>query len=157
MKISLILLGKTQLDYIDEGIKIYFDRIQHYIPFEITIIKSVKKYGSNDIQQIKTAEGNEILKKLKPGDYVVLLDEKGKGISSSEFAIFIENKLASGVKNMIFIIGGAYGFSDNIYLKANEKISLSKMTFSHQLARLIFVEQLYRAFTIIKGENYHHE
>lgn len=156
MRISLMLLGKTHYSYINEGIKIFSERIKHYIPFEIIIINDSKKNKVNDINQIKKAEGCELLKKILPGDYVILLDEHGTEFSSVEFAAFIESKTLSSIKRLVFIIGGAYGFSNEIYKKANEKLSLSRMTFSHQAARLMFAEQLYRAFTIIKGEQYHH-
>jgi 23S rRNA (pseudouridine1915-N3)-methyltransferase len=157
MKVSFLQLGKTDQNYLAEGIRIYSERIKHYISFEILTLKELKKSKSQDIFNFKRLEGIEILKNVSKEDYVILLDEKGKEFSSLKFAEYINNKMIGGCKKMMFISGGAYGFSEGVYKRANEQISLSKLTFSHQLVRLIFLEQLYRAFTIIKGEPYHHE
>jgi 23S rRNA (pseudouridine1915-N3)-methyltransferase len=157
MKVSLLMVGKTDFDFIEKGISLYQERIKKYIPFEISFFKTPKKLQSITIEQIKKQEGIELMKKLQPSDFVILLDERGKELNSVGFASLIENKMGTGTKKLVFVIGGAYGFSAELYKRANEKISLSKMTFSHQLVRLIFMEQFYRAFTIIRGEPYHHE
>jgi 23S rRNA (pseudouridine1915-N3)-methyltransferase len=156
MKVSFLQIGKTDKKYISEGIEIYSARINHYVDFEIYTLNETKKSKSPDINNIKKTEAKEILKYISKDDFVVLLDENGKEHTSIKFAEFINNKMATGCKKINFISGGAYGFSDEIYKRANELISLSKLTFSHQLVRLIFLEQMYRAFTIIRGEPYHH-
>jgi len=157
MKLSFLQIGKTEPNYISEGTKIYSERIKHYTTFDILSLKDIKKRDkSTDAGQIKKIEGVEILKTISKDDFVILLDEKGKEYSSLEFAVFIKNKMNTGCKEMVFVSGGSYGFSEDVYKRANEQISLSKLTFSHQMVRLIFLEQLYRAFTIIKGEPYHH-
>ena len=156
MKITLLLSGKTDKSYLDEGIKIYSKRLIHYLNFEIKIIPELKKNKKLTFEQHKENEGKLILKQLKHNDYVILLDENGKEFSSEKFSKFIEKKMINSVGNIVFIVGGPYGFSKDVYEKSKEKIALSKMTFSHQMVRLIFVEQLYRAMSIIKGEPYHH-
>jgi 23S rRNA (pseudouridine1915-N3)-methyltransferase len=156
MKVLLIQTGKTDFQYIRDGSKIYEDRIIKYLPFDtVTILP--KKSKISDINLLKKTEGIAIIEKIMPGDWVILLDENGKEMGSKPFSDFIQSKMNSGIKRIVFVIGGAYGFSNEVISRANEKISLSKMTFSHQIVRLIFLEQLYRAFTIIKGEPYHHE
>jgi 23S rRNA (pseudouridine1915-N3)-methyltransferase len=157
MKIKLLLIGKTDSDILGKGINDYVNRLKHYIPFEMAIIPDLKNTKSLSEEQQKQKEGELILNFIKSGDFVVLLDEKGKEYSSIDFSGFIEKQMISGLKNLIFIVGGPYGFSDEVYKKCNLKISLSRMTFSHQMVRLIFTEQLYRAMTIIKGEPYHHQ
>lgn len=156
MKTELILVGKTNDKHFQTGIDDYCQRIGHYMPFSITVIPELKNTKSLSFQQQKEREGELILAKLQYSDHVVLLDEHGKDFRSVEFARWIEQKNAS-VRRLVFVIGGPYGFSETVYSRANEKISLSKMTFSHQMVRLVFVEQIYRACTIIKGEPYHHE
>ncbi len=156
MKTELILVGKTNDKHFRTGIDDYCQRIGHYMPFSITVIPELKNTKSLSFQQQKEREGELILAKLQSSDHVVLLDEHGKDFRSVEFARWIEQKNAS-VRRLVFVIGGPYGFSEAVYSRANEKISLSKMTFSHQMVRLVFVEQIYRACTIIKGEPYHHE
>lgn len=156
MKTELILVSKTNDKHFQAGIDDYCQRIGHYMPFSITVIPELKNTKSLSFQQQKEREGELILAKLQSSDHVVLLDEHGKDFRSVEFARWIEQKNAS-VRRLVFVIGGPYGFSDAVYSRANEKISLSKMTFSHQMVRLVFVEQIYRACTIIKGEPYHHE
>lgn len=156
MKIKLILIGKTDSDYLINGIGEYINRLKHYLPFEMFIIPDIKNTKNLSEHQQKQKEGKLILNQIHNGDFIVLLDEKGKEYSSLDFSKFIEKQMISGLKSLIFIIGGPYGFSDEIYEKCNSKISLSKMTFSHQMVRLIFTEQLYRAMTIIKREPYHH-
>lgn len=157
MKILLLAIGKTDKSYFEEAINEYKNRLVHYMPFEIQIISDLKKTKSLTVEQQKIKEGELILKNIQPGDYVVLLDERGKEFSSLNFSSFIEKKSHVVSKRLIFVIGGPYGFSDDVYSKSSEKISLSKMTFSHQMVRLIFVEQLYRAMTILNNEPYHHE
>jgi len=157
MKITLLFVGKTSFDYLEKGIAEYEKRIKRYLDFEIKVIKDLKPGKNMPANIVKIKEGELILKQIKSTDFLVLLDEKGKQYTSREFAGFIENKIVTGVKHLIFIVGGAYGFSEDVYKRANEKLSLSKMTFSHQPIRLLFAEQLYRAFTIIKREPYHND
>lgn len=156
MKSELILIGKTSEKLYINGINDYAERINHYLPFAIRTIPALKNTKSITLEQQKQTEGEQILKLLQPSDTVVLLDEHGKENTSIEMAKWLANKQQTS-KKLVFIIGGPYGFSQEVYNRANEKISLSKMTFSHQMVRLIFTEQLYRACTIIKGESYHHE
>lgn len=157
MKISLLTVGKTDIGWVREGLGTYSSRLSHYVPFSIIEIPELKNVSALTKAQIKEKEGELILKCVKASDRVVLLDERGKEYRSIEFAGEIERMMAGGGKDIVFIIGGAYGFSDAVYARSDGKMSLSKMTFSHQMVRTIFTEQLYRAFTIIKGEPYHHE
>lgn len=156
MKTELILVGKTANKHFVAGINDYMERISHYMPFSITVIPELKNTKSLSEDQQKEREGELIMKLIQPSDTVVLLDEHGQEFRSVEFAKWIE-KMQQTVRRLVFIIGGPYGFSNAVYDRANTKISLSRMTFSHQMVRLIFTEQLYRACTIIKGEPYHHE
>lgn len=156
MKTILILVGKTQSKIFKVGIDDYVSRIEHYMPFSITTIPGLKNTKSLSEDQQKQKEGELILKEIQPSDTVVLLDEHGADFRSVEYANWLKQK-QNTARRLIFIIGGPYGFSPDVYARANEKISLSRMTFSHQMVRLIFTEQLYRACTIIKGEPYHHE
>ena len=156
MKTELIVVGKTDNPHFIAGIEVYVRRICHYIPFNITVIPELKNNKNRGEEQQKVQEGQLILKKIEAADTVVLLDEHGKEFRSVELAAWMEKKQQS-VRKLVFVIGGPYGFSPEVYARANEKISLSKLTFSHQMVRLIFVEQLYRACTILKGEPYHHE
>ncbi len=156
MKVTLLFVGKTQDGLYAQSISDYSKRINHYLSFEVKVLGEVKNSASLSQKQLKEKQAEAILKNIDEKSFVVLLDEKGKEFSSKEFALFIEKKTATE-KHIIFIIGGPYGFSEQIYNRANYQISLSKMTFSHQMVRLIFLEQLYRACTIIKGESYHHE
>jgi len=157
MKISFLLVGKTQIKYLQEGIADYQKRLKHYNPFEIKVISSLKKSKHLSTTEIKNKEGELILKHFSAGDFVVLLDANGKNYSSLQFADYLQKLLNRHVRHIYFVVGGAYGFSPEVYKRANTQLSLSSMTFSHQMVRLIFVEQLYRAFTILKGESYHHE
>jgi len=157
MKIKLLAIGKTDDKNLQVLINTYEKRLKHYIKFELEIIPDIKNVKNLSIKLQKEKEGELILKKLQPTDSLVLLDEKGKEFRSIEFSSFLQKKMNTGVKQMVFVIGGPYGFSEKVYKKAVGKISLSKMTFSHQMIRLFFVEQLYRAFTILKNEPYHHE
>jgi len=156
-KLILLTVGKTDIDWVCSGLGVYSSRLKHYIPFEITEIPELKNVSSLSKDQIKVREGELILKNIKATDDVILLDEHGKEFRSIEFAAELENKITRSGKDIVFVIGGAYGFSESVYQRANSKLSLSKMTFSHQLVRTVFAEQLYRAFTIMKGEPYHHE
>ena len=157
MKITLLLVGKTAQDFVQKGMDEFCGRLKHYIPFELEIIPDLKNTKNLSFEQVKEKEGELILKNIQSGDYLVLLDERGKEFSSLKFAEYIEKKTHTVSKRLVFLIGGPYGFSQKVYDAAQEKISLSKMTFSHQLIRLIFAEQLYRAMTILNNEPYHHE
>lgn len=157
MKIALLVIGKTDASYFVQAINEYTNRLTHYIPFELTVIPDIKNVKNLTEPQQKEKEGELILKSLQTGDYLVLLDEHGKEYSSMQFASYIEKKMHTISKRLVFVVGGPYGFSEAIYRVASEKISLSKMTFSHQMIRLIFVEQIYRAMTILNNEPYHHE
>lgn len=156
MKTELILVGKTTDRNCQQGIDDYVGRIGHYMPFTLTTIPALKNTRNITEEQQKQAEGQQILSHVTQADCVVLLDERGQERRSLEFAQWLERKQQEG-RRLVFVIGGPYGFSKEVYARANESISLSKMTFSHQMVRLIFTEQLYRACTIIKGESYHHE
>lgn len=156
MKTELIMVGKTVDKLYTKGIGDYQERIGHYMPFNITVIPALKNTKSLSEDQQKQAEGEQILRLIQPSDTVVLLDEHGAERTSMEMATWLTRKQQTA-RRLVFIIGGPYGFSADVYGRADEKISLSRMTFSHQMVRLIFVEQLYRACTIIRGESYHHE
>ena len=157
MRIKLIVIGKTNQAYLNEGISEYLSRIKHYLPTELIIIPALKNIGSLSVEQIKQKEGELLLKQIAAADKVVLLDEKGKQYSSLEFSVFMQQQMNQGVQNLVFVIGGAFGFNKEIYFRFHNKMALSKMTFSHQMVRLFFVEQLYRAMTILRNESYHHE
>ena len=156
MKTKLLVVGKTNDKNITKGIDDYVGRVKHYMPFDIEVIPELKNTQSLTQSNQKEMEAEQILKRLQPSDTVVLLDEHGKEYRSIEFARWIE-KQQQTARSLVFIIGGPYGFADSIYERSDAKLSLSKMTFSHQMIRLLFVEQIYRACTIIKGEPYHHE
>ena len=156
MKIKIILIGKTEENYLKEGIDIYEKRLKHYVPFDSIVVPALKNNKNISKEQQKDQEGKLILKSIHPTDKLILLDEAGKALTSIEFANYIQKNSLNSAKNLIFVIGGPFGFSKEIYEKAQDKISLSTMTFSHQIIRLFFAEQLYRAMTIIKGEPYHH-
>ena len=156
MKTILLLVGKTTDKHFIAGINGYAERITHYMPFEIVTIPELKNTKNLSEKQQKTMEGELILRQLQTSDTVVLMDEHGKEFTSMEYARWLEQK-RNTARRLVIIIGGPYGFSQKVYERANEKISLSRMTFSHQMVRLIMTEQLYRACTIIKGEPYHHE
>ena len=157
MKFTLLVVGKTVEKHYIAAINDYTERTKHYTSFDIEVIPELKNTKSLSMEQQKEKEGELILKALQPGDVVVLLDEHGKEFRSIEFANWIERKMHTVNKRLVFIIGGPYGFSQAVYGVAQEKISLSKMTFSHQMIRLIFVEQFYRAMTILNNGPYHHE
>lgn len=157
MKIALLMIGKTDARYFAEAIDEYRQRLTHYVPFEMQVIPDIKNAKNLSESQQKEREGEMLLKALQAGDYVVLLDERGKEMTSKQFASYLEKKMGSVSRRLVFIIGGPYGFSEALYKIANEKLSLSQMTFSHQMIRLLFIEQIYRAMTILNGEPYHHE
>ncbi len=157
MKIELLCVGKTSEKYLIEGIQKYLKRLSHYISFEIKELPEIKNKKNWSPTQIKEAEGKKILQSIQPGNYVVLLDEKGRSKTSVQLAEFIEKRTFINTKKVVFIIGGAFGFSDSVYEASNELLSFSAMTFSHQMIRLFFVEQLYRAMTILRNEPYHNE
>ena len=157
MKITLLTVGKTDVKWVSEGLDLYVSRLVHYVPFQVREISELKNVSALTREQIKTREGELILKSLKPADEVVLLDEGGREFRSMDFASWIGERISRGSRDIVFVIGGAYGFSPEVYSRADSKLSLSKMTFSHQMVRTIFAEQLYRAFTILRGEPYHHE
>ena len=157
MNITLLVVGKTDKDYINAAVEEYFKRLKRYMNFEFKVVKDIKNAKSVTTAVQNKLEGEKILDELSPSDFVVLLDENGKNPSSKEFAAFIEKQSLSGLKNLVFVIGGPYGFSDDVYARANYKLSLSRMTFSHQLVRAIFAEQLYRALRILNNDPYHHE
>ncbi len=157
MNIKLIAIGKTDDKNLQSLIETYVKRLSHYVKFELEIIPDLKNVKNlSEIQQ-KEKEGELILSKINPTDFLVLLDENGKSFSSLSFANELQKKMNAGIKTIVFVIGGPYGFSENVYQKAQQKIALSQMTFSHQMVRLFFVEQVYRGFTILRNEPYHHQ
>ena len=157
MKIKLLAIGKTDDRDLNNLIQNYQNRLKHYIKFELQIIPDIKNVKNLSQEQQKEKEGELILKQLQPTDVLILLDEKGKEFRSIEFSKYLQKKMNSGIKQLVFVIGGPYGFSSDVYNKSQGKVSFSKMTFSHQMIRLFIVEQIYRAFTILKNEPYHHE
>lgn len=157
MKIELAVIGKTSIGYLKQGIDEYIKRLKHYVPFEIKYIDDIKNTKNISEDQQKRTEGAKILSLLDKSDFVVLLDEHGKEYTSMQYSSYIQKRMLSGDKKVVFVIGGPYGFSQEVYDRANDKISFSKMTFNHEMIRLIFTEQLYRAYTIINHEPYHHE
>lgn len=156
MKITFLCIGKTAEPWLLEGIDVYTKRLKHYIPFSIEEAPLPRKLSKLDSEQQKVMEGEAILSRIAPTDDVYLLDERGAGYSSEELSAFLQKKMLTSVKHLVFIAGGPFGFSETVYRRANGRISLSRMTFSHQMIRLLFCEQVYRAFTIIRGEPYHH-
>lgn len=157
MKISLIVIGKTNSKFLIDGINEYTKRLSYYLTFSIEYLPDVKNNRKLTVEQQMVIEGNNILNAIEKSDYVVLLDEHGKEFTSMEFSKYIEKKMSSVPKRLVFVVGGPYGFTQEVKDRANEKISMSKMTFSHEMIRLIFTEQLYRAMTILNNEPYHHE
>lgn len=158
MKILLMAVGRTTSEIMRRGIDLYKDRLKYYdAPVEIKIIEDIKGAKSLTQQRQKELEGESILRDVTPSDRVVLLDENGREFTSREFAAFVDKQMVSGVKRLVFVVGGPYGFSDAVYARADSKLSLSRMTFNHEMVRLFFIEQLYRAMTIRRGEPYHHD
>ena len=157
MKIVLLVIGKTNQQYLIEGILKYQKRLQHYAKFEIIELQNIKNSKKITKTELAKMEGKLILNKLEISDYIILLDDKGKDFSSLQFSKKLTSLMQTGKKRLVFIVGGAYGFSNDIFSRCNERLSLSRMTFSHQMVRLFFVEQIYRAFTILNNEPYHHK
>ncbi len=157
MEITLITVGKTTTDYIQTGIQEYCKRLKRYVPFSMKHLPDIKNAKKLTESQQKDEEGKLILAELSVSDYVVLLDERGDMLTSREFSVFLQKGMLGGKKRMVFVIGGPYGFSPEVYTRANYKLSFSKMTFSHEMIRLFFTEQVYRAMTILRGEPYHHD
>lgn len=157
MKIQLVAVGKTSSGYIREGIDMYLNRLKHYLPVDVKIIGDIKGNKSMTEERQKELEGEAILSTLMPGDYVVLLDERGDELTSRQFSTYMDKRMSTVARRMVFIVGGPYGFSQKVYDRADSKLSLSRMTFNHEMVRLFFVEQLYRAMTILRGEPYHHD
>ncbi|MEY4926637.1 MAG: rRNA ((1915)-N(3))-methyltransferase RlmH [Bacteroidota bacterium] len=156
MKIEFWCVGKTTFGYLEEGIMLYDKRLRHYATFERIVIPDIKNPKNLSVEQIKEQEGSVILQRLQNDDFLVLLDERGKQFSSEDFADLLGKWQVQSLRRVVFVVGGAYGFSEAVYNRQNMQISLSRMTFSHQMVRLFFVEQLYRGFTILRGEPYHH-
>ncbi len=157
MKIVIIAVGRTTTGYINEGINHYMDRLRHYLPIELLVIPDVKATKAMTEAKQKDAEGKAILAALQQGDNVILLDERGRQKTSREFSEMIVEKMNRGLRRLVFVIGGPYGFSADVYARADSQLSLSRMTFTHEMVRLFFTEQVYRAMTIIRGEPYHHD
>ena len=157
MQIDLIVVGKTDMREVESLVEMYAKRINFYCKFSITTLPDVKNTKNLSIKQQHTAEGESILRQVSDGDYVMLLDERGEEFRSLDFAQWLQKRLNSGIRRLVLVIGGPYGFSEEVYARANGKLSLSRMTFSHQIVRAIFTEQLYRAFAILNNDPYHHE
>jgi 23S rRNA (pseudouridine1915-N3)-methyltransferase len=156
MKIKLLTIGKTEENYLRDGVEFYVKKLEHYFPFEYEELPALKQTKNLNFSEQKKREGEILFKKISPSDFVILLDERGKQYSSVEFSDFLQQKLSQNSKQILFIIGGAYGFSEEIYQRKNHSLSLSSMTFSHQMVRIIFLEQLYRGASILRNEPYHH-
>ena len=157
MQIELIVIGKTDSKEIESLVALYARRVNRYCKFGITVLPDVRNTRSLTVKQQRTAEGEALVRQFSEGDFVALLDERGEEQRSVEFALWFQKRLNSGTKRLVVVIGGPYGFSDEVYARAHARLSLSRMTFSHQIVRAIFAEQLYRAFTILRNEPYHHE
>ncbi|MCM1356576.1 MAG: 23S rRNA (pseudouridine(1915)-N(3))-methyltransferase RlmH [Staphylococcus sp.] len=157
MKIVVIAIGKTSTEYIAKGVEEYLKRSNRYLQVELTVIPDIRSTKTLTEDAQKQQEGRSILASLQPGDIVTLLDEKGKELTSREFSGLIERRMIQGLKRLVFVIGGPYGFSKEVYARADDKLSLSRMTFTHEMVRLFFAEQIYRAMTIMRGEPYHHD
>lgn len=157
MDIILMTVGKASIPFVVAGINEYVQRLKRYVPFTLLEIPDVKKSRSLTEQQQKEREGEIILAKTNPADYVILLDEKGREYTSMEFSAYLDKLMGTGRKRTVFVVGGPYGFSSEVYARADAKLSLSRMTFNHEMVRMFFIEQIYRAMTILRGEPYHHE
>ena len=157
MNILLLAVGKTDDHALSQLIEVYESRLKHYVNFEFEIIPDLKKTKSLSTDQQKEKEGALILSRINTSDFVILLDERGREFSSKKFATYIQKRMNTGLKRLVFVIGGPYGFSQDVYTQSHSKLALSQMTFSHQMVRLFFIEQLYRAFTILRNEPYHHQ
>lgn len=156
MRFTLLCIGKTGQDYLEKGEKVYLDRLKHYVKTEKIELPDIKNAKSLTPEEIKVKEGEQFLKHFKDSDRVILLDENGKSFNSEKFANYLQKNMNTGAHTIYFLVGGPYGFSEEIYNRANDKIRLSDMTFSHQMIRMFFLEQIYRGLTILKGEPYHH-
>lgn len=157
MKIAIIAVGKTSTDYVARGVDEFIKRSNRYINVELSVIPDIKTSKALTEESQKQQEGKAILAVMQPGDIVILLDERGKELTSREFSALIERRMVQGIKRLVFVIGGPYGFSKEVYDRADSKLSLSRMTFTHEMVRLFFTEQIYRAMTIMRGEPYHHD
>lgn len=157
MKILLVTIGKTHTKYVVKGIEDYVGRLKRYVPFALEELPDVKTSKTTPEETQKSAEGDLILKQLAPSDFVVLLDERGREFTSVEFSDYLQKIMAMGRKQIVFVVGGPYGFSKAVYERSDAKLSLSRMTFNHEMVRLFFIEQIYRAMTILRNEPYHHE
>ncbi len=157
MNIELLVVGKTDSSTIDELVRLYHKRLSHYANFAITTLPDIKRGKRLSASQHKQSESEMILSHIQTSDFVVLLDERGGQYSSMEFAQWLQKRMSSGVRRLLFVVGGPFGFAESVYQRADSKISLSRMTFTHQFIRVIFTEQLYRAFTILNNEPYHNE
>ena len=157
MRITLLTVGKTDVKWVREGLDLYRSRLSHYVPFEVVEIPELKSASSLSKEQIKSREGELILRSIRVSDHVILLDEHGRQYRSVEFARMLQDRMSRQGNDIVFVVGGAYGFCKEVYDRADSLLSLSEMTFSHQMVRTVFAEQLYRAFTIMRGEPYHHE
>lgn len=157
MEITLLVIGKTNAKFLVEGVEEYCKRLKYYVPFTIEYLPDIRNTKKLSEMQQKEAEGVLFLSAFNNSDFVVLLDERGKEMTSVQYSAYLQKKMLSGLRRLVFVVGGPYGFSDAVYERANDKISFSKMTFSHEMIRVFFVEQLYRAMTILRGEPYHHE
>jgi len=157
MKITFLWVGKTSERWLQEGIDLYLNRLKHYVSWSVEIIPAPKNISKQDVEKQKEMEGDAILERITPQDEVYLLDERGTEFSSEELAGFLQKKMSASVKHLVLLVGGPFGFSEKLYRRANGLISFSKLTFSHQMIRLLACEQVYRAFTILRGEAYHHQ
>lgn len=157
MKIAIIAVGKTSTDYVARGVDEFIKRSNRYINVELSVIPDIKTSKALTEESQKQQEGKAILAAMQSGDIVILLDERGKELTSREFSALIERRMVQGIKRLVFVIGGPYGFSKEVYDRADSKLSLSRMTFTHEMVRLFFMEQIYRAMTIMRGEPYHHD
>lgn len=157
MEITILSIGRISLDWIQKGLELFESRIGRYIKFSVQVLPDIRNAKSLSVEQIKTEEGKNLLAQINPTDYVVLLDEKGREFTSRGFAEWIQKQMNSGRKRLLLIIGGPYGFSEAVYERADNKIALSSMTFTHEMAKLLLTEQIYRAMTILRGEPYHHD
>lgn len=157
MKIVLVVVGKTSTPYIASAVEEYVRRVNRYVPFEIATIPDLRTSKALSEEAQKQREGTAILASLQPGDHVVLLDERGREMTSREFSSEIDRRMVQGLKRLVYVVGGPYGFAKEVYDRADTKLSLSKMTFTHEMVRLFFTEQIYRAMTIMRGEPYHHD
>ncbi len=157
MKLSIVLVGKTDEGFIKQGVELYQKRLSYYLPLNVLVLADIKGAGKFEPEQLKSKEGELILKQVQPSDFMLLLDDKGKQYTSVEYANYLQKHMNAATKNLVVVVGGAYGFSEKVYARANGLLSLSKMTLTHQMVRFFFLEQTYRAMTILKGESYHHE